>query len=84
LSDTVDTTIDTETETPAQTAQPTEPPSTGSSQHTPGWFSRGWRYGVAAAIIVVVAGAFFTIGWFASTRGDHGHGAGPFPEGSRS
>lgn len=72
LSDTDDTTTAAATETPAQTAEPAEVPPTGNSQRTAGWFSRGWRYGVAAAVIVVVAGAFFTIGWFTSTREDHG------------
>jgi membrane-associated protease RseP (regulator of RpoE activity) len=75
LSDTVNTTTDTATKTPVHTAQPAEVPPTGSSQRTAGWFSRGWRCGVAAAVIVLVAGAFFTIGWFTSTRGDHSHAA---------
>ena len=69
--DTTDTTPPTTTEMPAQTVQPAEVPSATSSKRTTGWFSRGWRAGVAAAVIVVVAGAFFTIGWFTSTRGDH-------------
>jgi hypothetical protein len=83
LSDTVNTTADAATETPAQAALPAEAPPpaqapqappTGSSQRTAGWFSRCWRGGLAAAVIVVVAGVFFTIGWFASTGGDHHHG----------
>jgi membrane-associated protease RseP (regulator of RpoE activity) len=57
---------------PAQLAQPAVAPPAGNNPRTAGWFNRGWRYGVAAAVIVVVAGAFFTIGWFTSTRGDHG------------
>jgi membrane-associated protease RseP (regulator of RpoE activity) len=72
LNDKVKTTTGTAAETPAQTAQPAEVPPTGSSR-TAGWFSRGWRCGVAAAVIVLVAGVFFTIGWFTSTRGDHSH-----------
>ncbi len=76
MSDTDDTTTAAATETPAQTAEPAEVPPevppTGNTQRTAGWFSRGWRSGVAAAVIVVVAGAFFTIGWFTSTREDHG------------
>jgi membrane-associated protease RseP (regulator of RpoE activity) len=70
------------TETPVQTPQPPDVPQTpepaavpptANSQSTAGWFSRSWRYGVAAAVIVVVAGAFFTIGWFTSTHDDHGY-----------
>lgn len=56
-----------------QTAQTAQVPPTGSSHRTTGWFGRGWRYGVAAAVIVVVAGAFFTIGWFTSAHDGHGH-----------
>ena len=29
------------------------------------------RNGIIAAVIIVVAGVFFTIGWFTSTRGEH-------------
>jgi membrane-associated protease RseP (regulator of RpoE activity) len=81
LSDIVDTTTSTATDTPAQPieppeAPPTAAPPTGNGHRPAGWFSGGWRYGLAAAIVVVVAGAFFTIGWFTSTRADHGHGAG--------
>ena len=36
-----------------------------------GWFISGWHWGILAAILVVVAAAFFTIGWFASDHGGH-------------
>jgi hypothetical protein len=76
LSDTVDTTTAVATETPAQPVRPAEVPPTAGSQRTTGWFGRVWRVGLAAAVIVLVAGVFFTIGWFTSTGGDHGHGMG--------
>lgn len=57
---------------PVQAPGPVQTPPPDKGQSGGGWFSRGWRCGVAAAVIVVVAGAFFTIGWFTSTREDHG------------
>jgi membrane-associated protease RseP (regulator of RpoE activity) len=57
----------------AQTVSTAEAPPPASSHRTTGWFSRGWRYGAAAAVIVVVAGAFFTIGWFTSAHDGHDH-----------
>lgn len=85
MSDTVDTTTDTAAETAAPAtpatpatpaAQPVEAPPAGGSPRSGGWFSRSWRCGVAAAVIVLVAGAFFTIGWFTSTQGDCGYALG--------
>lgn len=55
----------------AETTQPDDTPPTGNSRRSAGWFGGGWRCGLAAAVIVLVAGSFFTIGWFTSTRGDH-------------
>jgi membrane-associated protease RseP (regulator of RpoE activity) len=85
LSDIDDITTGAVTETPEQTPQPVEAPQAAQPVETPppaggqrgdGWFSRGWRYGLAATVVVVVAGAFFTIGWFTSTAGDHHHAIG--------
>ncbi len=85
MSDTVETNTEAATETPAPptpaapapaAAQPVEAPPAGGSPHGSGWFSRGWRCGAAAAVIVLVAGAFFTIGWFTSTQGDCDYAAG--------
>jgi membrane-associated protease RseP (regulator of RpoE activity) len=64
-----------EPETPPQAPQPEPVPQGGSSPGRDGWFKGGLRCGAIAAIVVVVAGAFFTIGWFTSTRGDHGYPA---------
>jgi membrane-associated protease RseP (regulator of RpoE activity) len=71
VSDTSDQPVAAGAETPAQVIDPTNLPQTGSSPRGGGWLSRGVLYGMFAAIVVVVAGAFFTIGWFTSTRGDH-------------
>jgi PDZ domain-containing secreted protein len=71
LSDTGDPTTVAGVETPAQAPQPVYVPQTGSSPRGDGWFNRGLRSGIIAAVVVVVAGAFFTIGWFTSTRGEH-------------
>jgi membrane-associated protease RseP (regulator of RpoE activity) len=73
LSDTGDPITVAEAETPAQAPQTVSVPQTESSPRGDGWFKRGVRSGVIAAIVVVVAGAFFTIGWFTSTRGEDGH-----------
>ena len=72
MSDTDDTSTVAGTETPAPAPQPVEPQQTESSPRGRRWFNGGWRWGIIAAVVVVVAGAFFTIGWFTSTRGDHG------------
>ena len=78
MSDTNDTSTVAGTETPAQAPQPTPAPQpiaapqTESGRRGDGWFRRGVRGGIIAAVVVVVAGAFFTIGWFTSTRGEHG------------
>ena len=72
MSDTEDTTTVAGTETPAPAPQPVEVPKPEIDRRGDGWFDRGARIGISAAVIVVVAGAFFTIGWFTSTRGDHG------------
>jgi membrane-associated protease RseP (regulator of RpoE activity) len=72
LSDTGDTSTVAGTETTVQTPQPVDPPRAESSPRANGWFNGGVRIGIIAAVVVVVAGAFFTIGWFTSTRGDHG------------
>ena len=84
MSDTVDTSTDTSTvdgtETPAPAPQPVSAapapqpapaPQSESGRRGDGWFRGGVRSGIIAAVVVVVAGAFFTIGWFTSTRGDH-------------
>jgi PDZ domain-containing secreted protein len=75
LSDTGDTTTVAGMETPAPAPQPVDVPQTQSSRRGDGWFTRGVRSGIIAAVVVVVAGAFFTIGWFTSTRGEHGRPA---------
>jgi membrane-associated protease RseP (regulator of RpoE activity) len=72
LSDTGDTSTVAGTETTAQTSQPVDPPRAESGSRANGWFNGGVRIGIIAAVLVVVAGAFFTIGWFTSTRGDEG------------
>jgi membrane-associated protease RseP (regulator of RpoE activity) len=59
-----------EPETTARATQPVPAPQTSSKARGEGWLSKGVRNGLLAAVIVVVAGAFFTIGWFTSTRGD--------------
>jgi hypothetical protein len=69
LSDTGDSTTAGGAEAPA--APPVDVPQTGSGRRGDGWFSRGVRNGIIAAAVVVVAGAFFTIGCFTSTRGEH-------------
>jgi membrane-associated protease RseP (regulator of RpoE activity) len=78
----LDETVNPSNEATARTTGPTTAeaatpmgtvPPTVNTQRGPGWFSTGWRYIVAAAAIVLVAGAFFTIGWFTSTRGDDDH-----------
>ena len=56
LSDTGDTTTVAGTETPAP--QPVDVPQTQSSRRGDGWFTRGVRSGIIAAVVVVVAGAF--------------------------
>jgi membrane-associated protease RseP (regulator of RpoE activity) len=71
LSDMGETTTVAGTETPAQAPQPVDVPQTQSSRRGDRWFTRGVRSGIIAAVVVVVAGAFFTIGWFTSTRGEH-------------
>jgi membrane-associated protease RseP (regulator of RpoE activity) len=58
---------------PAQVAQPAPEPKTQKTPSGEGWFSRAWHVGIFAAVVVVVAGVFFTIGWFTSTRGDFDH-----------
>jgi membrane-associated protease RseP (regulator of RpoE activity) len=73
LSDTDDTTTVAGTEMSAHAPQPVDVPQTQRSSRGGGWFSRGVRGGIIAAVVVVVAGAFFTIGWFTSTRGEQGH-----------
>ncbi len=72
LSDTGDTSTVAGAETTVQAPQPVDPPRAESGPRPSGWFNRGVRSGIIAAVVVVVAGAFFTIGWFTSTRGDHG------------
>jgi len=77
LTDTDDTGSVAETETALRTpllapTKPAQSPPTEKDRRTGGWFSRGWHYGVTAAVLIVVAGAFFTIGWFASTHENHG------------
>jgi membrane-associated protease RseP (regulator of RpoE activity) len=52
---------------PAQVTQQYYAPQPPSSHR----LGTGWRWGISAAILVVVAAAFFTIGWFASGGGDH-------------
>ena len=66
MSDTEDTSTVAGPETPAQAPQPVAPPQVESTPRRNGWFRGGWRIGIMAAVVVVVAGAFFTIGWFAS------------------
>jgi PDZ domain-containing secreted protein len=73
LSDTEDTSTVAETETPAPAPQPVDPPQVESIPRRNGWFHGFARGGIIAAVLVVVAAAFFTIGWFASTRGEDGH-----------
>jgi len=46
-------------------------PVPAESPRRSGWFSRGWHYVVSAAVLVIVAGAFFAIGWFTSPDKDH-------------
>ncbi len=71
MSDSDDLTPVAEAEAPEQVSEPVSVPQTGSSSaHGNGWFKRAVRSGIIAAIVVVVAGAFFTIGWFTSTRGE--------------
>ncbi len=65
---------DTPAPTPGEADQQAGLP-TGNAPGTSSRFGRSLRCGLAAAAIVVVAGAFFTIGWFTSTRGDYD---GPF------
>ena len=58
--------------TPPVTApQPAPAPAAGSPPHRGGWFTGAVRSGIVAAVVVIIAGAFFTIGWFTSTRGEH-------------
>lgn len=57
---------------PEPTPAPASAPQTESSPRRSRWASNGVRGGMIAAVIVIVAGAFFTIGWFTSTRGDRG------------
>ncbi|MCX8033174.1 MAG: PDZ domain-containing protein [Thermoleophilia bacterium] len=62
------------TTTPEQPAS-SVPAESVSAQSKPeeqrrGWFTRGWHYAVAAAVLIVVAGAFFAAGWFASAHED--------------
>jgi membrane-associated protease RseP (regulator of RpoE activity) len=75
MSDTNDTSAAAEVEAPApapaQVAQPVEVPRAQTTPQGGGWFRGALRSGIVAAVVVVVAGAFFTIGWFTSTRGDY-------------
>ncbi len=72
LSDTDDQTMAAEAGVPAEATEPASVPQTATSPRRDSWFRNGLRNGIIAAVVVVVAGAFFTIGWFTSTRGDHG------------
>jgi membrane-associated protease RseP (regulator of RpoE activity) len=85
LSDTEEQTVVADEAAPAQVTQVTQvtpAPAAAPEQPAPapkaprrGWHISGWHWGILAAILVVVAAAFFTIGWFASDCGDHGRGA---------
>ena len=57
-------------QTPPAQIPPAQTPPIQSVPRSRGWLIRGWHWGIFAGIIVVVAAAFFTIGWFASDRGE--------------
>lgn len=73
MSDTGDETTIGGAATAMQAPQPALASETGKGQRGATWLGRGALIGIMAAAVVVVAGAFFTIGWFTSTRGEHGH-----------
>ncbi len=55
---------------PEQAPQVIDAPQSERSRRGAGWFSGGVRAAIVAGVVVLVAGAFFTIGWFTSTGGD--------------
>jgi membrane-associated protease RseP (regulator of RpoE activity) len=57
-------------QTSPQTTQEAVAPQTVAGPPSRGRLGKGWRWGISAAVLVVVAGVFFTIGWFASSAGD--------------
>ncbi len=60
---------------PVQALQPAYAPQVEVAPPRRAWRrSKGMRWGCIAASLVVVAAAFFTIGWFASDAGDHERG----------
>ena len=68
MSDTGDQVTSAGVDAPA----PVQAPDTGHNRHGEGWFRRGVLVGAIVVLVVIVAGGFFTIGWFTSTRGEDG------------
>jgi hypothetical protein len=70
LNDTGDQVTGTEADTLVQAPATVNTPEPENKRNGEGWMRKGVLAGAIAALVVVVAAGFFTIGWFTSTRGE--------------
>lgn len=70
MNDTGDQVTDTGADTSVQGPATVHTPEPGNKRNGEGWMRKGVLAGAIAALVVVVAAGFFTIGWFTSTRGE--------------
>ncbi len=71
MNETGDSSTAAGSETPTQPPQSVDVPQAETGPRRDGWFHGAVRVGIIAAVVVLVAGAFFSIGWFTSPGGEH-------------